>query len=166
MWNEEDDDDALQPGNPPSLWDKIQSFFAPNNDFRAGMAPLGRNIYGEVGYVDTHFPQTRSVQIDPQAAWIDQDGNTATFSKSGNVYPLTMENWLNIIKPDGQEDFLSDTDYWRVINSLKEHGFFHKNEVPDNMQPMKPTQGVPMLLPVFFDSKDLFKSPNIDDGDD
>ena len=131
-----------------------------NYDYRAGTAPLGRNIYGEVGYVDTHFPRTRTVKIDPKSAWVDRDGNTATFSKSGNVYPLNLENWLNIIKPDGNEDFLSDNDYWRVINALKTHGFFYKNEVPKDMQPTRVVPGVPILIPIFFDNNEWLKPPN------
>lgn len=146
-----------------SILDWLNSLFDKNNDYRAGTAPLGRNIYGEAGYVDTHFPRTRTVKIDPQSAWVDKDGNTANFSMKGEVYPLNLENWLNLIKPDGQEDFLSDSDYWRVINSLKQHGFFYKNEVPDDMQPVKAAAGVPMLIPVFFNDKELLSPPNEDD---
>ncbi|MBQ9596501.1 MAG: hypothetical protein IJR35_11665 [Synergistaceae bacterium] len=82
----------------------------------------------------------------------------AEFSKSGNVYPLSIENWLNIIKPGGNEDFLSDNDYWRVIQALKEHGFFYKNEIPEDMQAVEAAPGIPVLTPVFFDDPPVIHS--------
>ena len=113
-----------------SILDWLNSLLDKNNDYRAGTAPLGRNIYGEAGYVDTHFPRTRSTQLDPQGVWFDRDKNTATFTAGGEVYPLNFDNWNKIINPNNEGDALSDEDYWGLIDRLKKHGFFNRSEIP------------------------------------
>ncbi len=107
------------------------------------MAPLGRNIYGEVGYVDTHFPHNVYPMPNPDGEWFDRDGLMVELrSKNGDTFPLNRKNWAVMQRKLVQKEVQELDDY------LKSKGFFSREEVPEMVRGSRNTK-IPMLIPVF-----------------
>ena len=102
-----------------NLKDELNSRLAPNYSPYAGQQPFGRNIWGNAGTVDTHFPNTNTISVSPSAAWVDSDGESA----------LSIADWDRIVSQVQSEEELRFLE-----QRLRRAGFFHVSELPHNMR--------------------------------
>ncbi len=118
------------------MQDKIQSWrerlFAPNRSPYAGQQPIGRNIWGQAGAVDTHYPVTKPFSAPRDAAWVDRNGDTASISVSDTDYTLDHNTWSSILNQASKEQLE------HIEQQLKDKGFFHVSELPANMRSKVP----------------------------
>lgn len=69
-----------------------QSNTSNRHPFLAGQAPVGTNIYGEHGFVDTHFPRTASKYPGAQPGqWVAEDGGVPIVWLSDSYYMMNDE---------------------------------------------------------------------------
>ena len=114
----------------------------------SGRQPLGRNIYGEAGLINTHYPVTKPMSVPKEAAWVDKHGNTASISIGGQNYTLDNDTWSRILNHAQGEKELS-----YIEKQLKDRGFFHVSELPYELRKNVPvdtqadTQGYVLNYP-------------------
>lgn len=109
-----------------SWWERL---FAPNRSPYAGQQIIGRNIWGETGAVDTHYPVTKPFSAPHDAAWVDRNGDIASIIVRGRFGELERSldhnNWNNVLNKAKSKEEL---DY--IEQKLKDKGFFHVSELP------------------------------------
>ncbi len=101
------------------LRDKLNSRLVPNASPYTGQQPIGRNIWGQAGTVDTHYPHTDTISVSPSAAWVDSNGESA----------LSIADWDKIVSQVQNEEELNFLE-----QRLRNAGFFHVSELPPNMR--------------------------------
>ena len=113
-------------------WDKLKaelnSRLQPNYSPYAGQQPIGRNIWGQVGAVDTHYPVKKPFSVSSSAAWVDRNGNTANISVDDMDYTLDNDTWNNILNQADKEQLEL------IEQGLRNAGFFHVSELPPDMR--------------------------------
>ena len=82
-------------------WDELKaelnSRLTPNASPYTGQQPVGRDIWGHAGTVDTHYPNTDTISVSPSAAWVDSNGNNA----------LSIADWDKIVSQVQNEEELN-----------------------------------------------------------
>ena len=155
--------ESLQPGGlqqpemqtaPKSMWSNSSFWTSVVNNLRRilglepngaypGRAPLGRNIYGKVGYVNTHFPRTNpNIRNDEAHMWVDRDGYAPDIylgdeQISTQRWGMNEDKWRELVNRANQGDFEylginSDEDLKRY---LEKSGYFYILDLPKGMRP-------------------------------
>ena len=113
-------------------WDELKaelnSRLQPNYSPYAGQQPIGRNIWGEAGAVDTHYPVRKPFSASSSAAWVDRNGNTANISVDDMDYTLDNDTWNSILNQADKEQL------GHIEQGLRDKGFFHVSELPPDMR--------------------------------
>ena len=113
-------------------WDELKaelnSRLQPNYSPYAGQQPIGRNIWGEVGAVDTHYPVKKPFSVPSNTAWVDRNGNTASISVDDTDYTLDHNTWNSILNQADKEQLA------HIEQRLRDAGFFHVSELPPELR--------------------------------
>ena len=113
-------------------WDELKaelnSRLQPNYSPYAGQQPIGRNIWGEAGAVDTHYPVKKPFSVPSSAAWIDRNGDTARVSVDDTDYTFDHNTWNSVLNQADKEQL------GHIEQGLRNAGFFHVSELPPDMR--------------------------------
>ncbi len=134
---------------------ELNSRLAPNRSPYAGQQPIGRNIWGQVGAVDTHYPVTKPFAIPRDAAWVDRNGNIVNISVSNQFYTKPFEYQLDHDNWNGVRNQASDEELGYIEQKLKDKGFFHVSELPPELRTNVDTQGNEPQYPPILKHNDI-----------
>lgn len=107
---------------------ELNSRLQPNYSPYAGQQPIGRNIWGEAGAVDTHYPIKKPISVSSSAAWVDRNGDTARISVDDMDYTLDNDTWNSILNQADKKQL------GHIEQGLRDKGFFHVSELPPELR--------------------------------
>ena len=110
------------------LKDELNSRLEHNYSPYAGQQPIGRNIWGQAGTIDTHFPVNKLFSVPSNAAWIDRNGNIARISIDDVDYTLDNNTWSSVLNQASKEQL------GYIEQSLRDKGFFHVSELSPELR--------------------------------